>query len=275
MPGLKAVLESLDGVDDPIKALYEEKDGKFILQLDGADQHPSVQNLKNSYTAEVNKRKEMQKTFNEMKAKVETIPDDFDPDEWSRLRAADEQREKDPDGKDLRAQVDAAVATIKTQLETKHAKDLKKRDDEIAARDDVIKKHVTYRDNSLLERVLNESLEKVGVSNAARRKGALALLKPMAEVVEEDDGEPVVRMRNEHGGGEVPSFITNWSSTDDGKAYVEPAKGSDAGSGGGPQQKFGNGKGGPGKGKNDGDFGGDRKAREAAIGAKFPELPAT
>lgn len=46
---LQALLETLDGVDDAVKPLYAEKDGKFALQVDGIDSHPEVAPLKNAY----------------------------------------------------------------------------------------------------------------------------------------------------------------------------------------------------------------------------------
>ena len=46
---LKTVVESLDGLDEAVKALYAEADGKFVLQVDGIDAHPDVANLKSAY----------------------------------------------------------------------------------------------------------------------------------------------------------------------------------------------------------------------------------
>lgn len=46
---LKAVLESLDGVDDAVKPFYSEADGKFVLKVEGVDDHPEVANLRNAY----------------------------------------------------------------------------------------------------------------------------------------------------------------------------------------------------------------------------------
>jgi hypothetical protein len=46
---LKTVLNTLDGVDDAQKPFYAESDGKFILQVDGIDDHPEVVSLKNAY----------------------------------------------------------------------------------------------------------------------------------------------------------------------------------------------------------------------------------
>lgn len=46
---LKTVLETLEGVDDAVKALYIEKDGKHVLDLEGIDTHPEVAKLKSAY----------------------------------------------------------------------------------------------------------------------------------------------------------------------------------------------------------------------------------
>lgn len=46
---IKTVLDTLDGVDDAVKALYIEKDGKHVLDLEGVDAHPEVANLKSAY----------------------------------------------------------------------------------------------------------------------------------------------------------------------------------------------------------------------------------
>jgi hypothetical protein len=47
---LKALLETLDGVDDAVKPFYAERDGKFVLDVEGVDDHPDVANLKSAYS---------------------------------------------------------------------------------------------------------------------------------------------------------------------------------------------------------------------------------
>ena len=39
---LKTVIETTDGLDEAIAALYTETDGKFVLQIEGVDDHPEV-----------------------------------------------------------------------------------------------------------------------------------------------------------------------------------------------------------------------------------------
>jgi hypothetical protein len=46
---LKAVLTDLTGVDDAVKPFYTEADGKFVLAVEGVDDHPEVANLRNAY----------------------------------------------------------------------------------------------------------------------------------------------------------------------------------------------------------------------------------
>lgn len=47
---LKALLDTLDGVDDALKPFYAERDGKFALDIDGVDDHPDVASLRNAYS---------------------------------------------------------------------------------------------------------------------------------------------------------------------------------------------------------------------------------
>jgi hypothetical protein len=46
---LKTVIETTDGLDEAIAALYTEHDGKFVLQIEGVDEHPEVASLRNAY----------------------------------------------------------------------------------------------------------------------------------------------------------------------------------------------------------------------------------
>ena len=43
---LKFQLDSLDGVDESVRALYTEKDGKFVLGIEGLPQQEDVSGLK-------------------------------------------------------------------------------------------------------------------------------------------------------------------------------------------------------------------------------------
>lgn len=80
---LKAVVSSLDDVPAEAHHLYVEKDGKFVLNLDDIDAHPAVSALKNAHERTKQSRADLAKQIDELKGK---IPDDFDPEEWKRLK---------------------------------------------------------------------------------------------------------------------------------------------------------------------------------------------
>lgn len=63
---LKAVLESLDGVDDAVKPFYSEADGRYVLKVEGVDDHPEVRGLVTANQTNAQKAKERQ-------AKIETL----------------------------------------------------------------------------------------------------------------------------------------------------------------------------------------------------------
>jgi hypothetical protein len=67
---LKTVLETTDGLDDAIAALYTERDGKFILALDGVDDHPDVANLRNAYSRTKEDREKAKSEAASLKAKI-------------------------------------------------------------------------------------------------------------------------------------------------------------------------------------------------------------
>lgn len=67
---LKVVRDTLDGVDDAVKSLYIEKDGKFVLDVEGVDDHPEVANLKTAYTRTKEDREKAKTEAAALKAKI-------------------------------------------------------------------------------------------------------------------------------------------------------------------------------------------------------------
>tara|TARA_R110000782_G_C14819221_1_gene413874 strand:- start:25145 stop:25888 length:744 start_codon:yes stop_codon:yes gene_type:complete len=55
---LKYQLDSLDGVDESVKTLYTEKDGKFVLGIEGLPQQEDVSGLKAKVDELLNEKKE-------------------------------------------------------------------------------------------------------------------------------------------------------------------------------------------------------------------------
>lgn len=70
---LKAVLESLDGVDDAVKPFYAEADGRFVLRVEGVDDHPEVANLRNAYSRTKEDRERAKGEAATLKAQIEEL----------------------------------------------------------------------------------------------------------------------------------------------------------------------------------------------------------
>lgn len=222
---LKVILDSLDGLDEKYHDLYEEKDGKFVLKLEGVDSHPAVVALKNGHTNSKRERDEAKRLLAEAKKKLEAVPEDFDADEWARLRAEDEARQNDPEGKDVRAQLDRQRDSLTRQHDAKTAALKKTHATELA-------EVVADRDGmeadlrrALVDDGLTKALVKAGVKPTLL-KAAKRLFDSDVEVVVED-GVRVARMKSDIGGGAVEEFIANWSSSDDAKDFIAPPTGDD------------------------------------------------
>ena len=67
---LKTVIESTEGLDEALVPLYAEKDGKFVLQIEGVDAHPDVANLKSAYERVKEDRETIRTERDTLKAKA-------------------------------------------------------------------------------------------------------------------------------------------------------------------------------------------------------------
>src|SRR5690606_23806527 len=116
-------LENLDDVPEALHGEYkEQKIGDqtvYVLDLDGVDQHPAVKSLKTAHETTKADRNKLRTENAALKAKVEGLPEDFDPDEYQRLKDEEEARQADPENKDVNARVQAATSAVKTQMEQK------------------------------------------------------------------------------------------------------------------------------------------------------------
>ena len=76
---LKAVVDTLDGMDDAIKALYIEENGKFRLDVDGHAKNEDPNRIpKSRLDAEIEKRKAGETALKEVAEQfVESIPEDM------------------------------------------------------------------------------------------------------------------------------------------------------------------------------------------------------
>lgn len=231
---LKTVLENLDGVQEALHELYEEKDGKFILKVEGIEDHPSVAALKNGHANAKRERNEAKTKIADLErklAKFEGLPDDFDPDEYERVKAELDELKANPNPKEqeIEQRIEAKWSAKFEQQKTKSEKEIKRLTDQVAERDQRLAKIDTEFKSNLIDSELSKALDEAGVTKPAFRRAATAILRSDIEVVEED-GVRHVRMKADLGGDPVNKYVPGvWAQSDEGKTFVEPSSGGGAG----------------------------------------------
>lgn len=209
---LKAVVTSLDGIDAALHDHYTEKDGSFYLAIDDFGKHPGAVTLKTTLN-KVNKDKDaLAAKVTELEGKVEGLPDDFDADEWARLKAG---TKPDEAIEALKAQHAKAIDTLKA----KHATELSDKDKLLGERDG-------YIDRTLIDGGLKDALLDVGVKPELL-DGALAVLRGSVKVHRAENGDRKALVETDMGEVGVAEFVKEWSGTK-GKAYLGTATGPDA-----------------------------------------------
>ncbi|SMF65747.1 hypothetical protein SAMN02982989_3400 [Xaviernesmea oryzae] len=246
---LKSVYSAADDIPAEHKAFYKEDGDKFVLDIDGIDDHPKVRGVITANRENIRKRDEYKAKVTELESRVSGLPEDFDADEWARLKAGEGGK---PD-EAIQALKDQHARAIEA-LKQKHAGELSAKDQQIGERD-------SYIDRTLADGGLKDALLEVGV-DPDLLDGALASLRPNVKVQRSDDGNRKAIVETDLGEIGVPEFVKEWAAGK-GKAYLGKPSGPGA-----------EGNNGNSRGKNlpAGNFGGDKGERTKAIAAKFPEL---
>ena len=188
--GLKVVLETLDGLDEATQSFYAEKDGAYVLDIEGVDNHPDVANLRNAYQAEKTKRQEQGK-------KLET----------TQARLAELEAKPNPTKAD-----DAEILKLREALEGER---------------DQWKTKATELEGTVykltVENQLDAALRDAGIADPGLAMGAKALLQGKIKVA---DGKPVAE--TDMGPIALSEYVKRWASGD-GAAYVSKPSGGGAG----------------------------------------------
>jgi hypothetical protein len=71
--GLRTVLDNTDGLDGAVAALYVERDGKFVLDIEGVDEHPEVTSLRNAYARTKEDREKAKQDAANLKKQIEEL----------------------------------------------------------------------------------------------------------------------------------------------------------------------------------------------------------
>lgn len=225
MASLKAILDNLDDAPESERGYYVEKNGKFVLDLVNVESHPNVLALQNAHNRTKESNKKLSDELKALKDKIAGLPDDFDPEEFTRIKAKLEEYEADPTKKPDKATADLTAA--RTMLEQKIANMEKKHANEIKAKDEIIAKKHAFITRLLVDDGLTKSLLEAGVKPSFM-KAAKAMLREGVEV-SEDDGEYEAVVQTDMGPVSIDKFVSDWASSDEGKEFIPAPKGGDAG----------------------------------------------
>ncbi|MHC8386772.1 hypothetical protein ACYZTM_01620 [Pseudomonas sp. MDT2-39-1] len=232
---LKFQLDSLDGVDEAVRALYTEKDGKFVLGIEGLPQPEDVSGLK---------------------SKVQELLDE--------KKAADKARKDAEDQARLEREENARKSGNVEELERSWSEKYNRREAELNG--------TLEQERGTLSaqiRDLTVGRTATDIASALAIPGSAKALLPHIErrlSVEQRDGKPVVVVLDQQGKLSAATLDELKAEFANDTAFAPLIAGSKA-SGGGAGGAGGGG------GAAKGNIGGTKEERQAAIASRFSDLP--
>lgn len=233
--GLKYQLDTLDGLDDSVKSLYTEKEGKFVLGIEGLPQPEDVSGLKAKVDELLGEKKAAEKARKDAEEQAR-----LEREEAARKSGNVEELEKSWSEKynrreaELNGMLEQERGTLSTQI-----------------------------------RDLTVGRTATDIASALAIPGSAKALLPHIErrlSVEQRDGKPVVVVLDQQGKLSAATLDELKAEFANDTAFAPLIAGSKA-SGGGAAGAGGGG--GAAKGK----IGGTKEERTAAIASRFPDLP--
>lgn len=217
---LKTVLENLEGVDDALKSLYKENDGKFVLHLEAPEEHPVFRSLKNAHEAVKSERNDLKNKVSEFEGKYKDMPEDFDPAKWIEYKAAAAEAAKDGKKKDEEVQrLTSLHASQVSALEARHQAELKSRDDKVVELDNQLDNYV--RDTELTGLLVKAKVDENLLD------GAKLVVGRMVKTERAEDGKRRNIVETDIGPVPLENFVKTWAETD-GQRYLARPGGVDA-----------------------------------------------
>lgn len=232
---LKYQLDTLDGLDDSVKSLYTEKEGKFVLGIEGLPQPEDVSGLKSKVEELLGEKKAAEKARKDAEEQAR-----LEREEAARKSGNVEELEKSWSEKynrreaELNGMLEQERGTLSTQI-----------------------------------RDLTVGRTATDIASALAIPGSAKALLPHIErrlSVEQRDGKPVVVVLDQQGKLSAATLDELKAEFANDTAFAPLIAGSKA-SGGGAAGAGGGG--GAAKGK----IGGTKEERQAAIASRFPDLP--
>ena len=213
--GVKAVVESVDGLSEEMQSLYKQEGDVYVLDIDGVDDHPKVRGVVTANKSNKEKRDQHKAELDALKKRLEGLPEDFDHSAYEELVAAAEGK----GGQVTEDQIAEMRDKIRAKLEKQYTQQIEERDEK----------------NGKLSSAINRMTVDGGLSRAMdeaqidpkHKKAVLALLKTSANInVEEtDDGTFRPFVETDMGPQDLTKFVSDWAASDDGKHYVAQSTG--------------------------------------------------
>jgi hypothetical protein len=172
---LKFIVDDINAVDEAFRAFYKKRDdGKWQLDVEGAEPAEAIAGLKNALASEKLTAKQRQERLDALE-KGDLV-------ELQRLREEDrKRREKDAHDK-------GDWETLKNQLVEQHQKEIAELTKKLQAKDGII------------EQVLvdNQAMSELAAAQVVSPKVMLPHIKPFLKVIDED-GKPSIQVVDEKG----------------------------------------------------------------------------
>lgn len=179
---LKALVEKIDELPEPVRAFYAEKDGKFVLDVESVDGFAleDVGGLKSTLGKEMTRRKALEKDFAKFK--------DIDPDKAREALVKLEELGNIDPLKEADKIIDQRLKAATGQLVEKHTKELQ----------------AERAEKQSLEAAFSEVLiDQAATAAIAEAKGSVELLLPHVQrhtrVRKLEDGRRVVEVVDKDG----------------------------------------------------------------------------
>lgn len=224
MAKLKAVLDTLDGLDEALQPLYAEgEDGRFYLDAEGVDDLPSVRGL----VSTLRKFKEVAPDARTLKERMERLAEfeGLNPDE---VKAA---LEKAREAEESKLAKKGEFEEVKAKLEKRHADELAKVRAEVEKRDGFIHR-------LLIENAISDAIEKANVL-PQYREAVKALLHQRGPKVVQDGDDYRAIFETDMGEAAISTYVETWARSDEAAPFLPPS-----GKGGGGADPSGGGRGG-------------------------------
>lgn len=207
---LKSFYTDANEIPEGLRDYYAEAaDGRFVLEVEDLDSHPKVRGVITANRENARKAQERQAKIEELEGRIQALPEDFDADEWERLKSD--------------AKPDEQIQTLKEQharaleaLKAKHKADLDDAMAQISERDN-------YIDGQTRRDALNAALDEAGFD--PMHKPMLAkYLADQIKVRREDDGRRVAFADTDLGEIDPLDFVKDFAAKQ-GKAYLAKPSG--------------------------------------------------